>query len=181
MQLAGLLARRREVLLPRVLELYRASDPSAASLAAREADPFRDPVGATVREALEALYDGLTEGRSPGELAGPIDRIVQLRAVQGVPPSEAVGFVHLLGRAARELLHASEGEERVEATRALVALEAAERGLLLVAFDRYAAARERLFAIRLKSELARVGVLLRRARLAGEEEEPVEAWAGGAP
>ena len=177
MRLAELLTRHRDRLLARLVELYWEGDPGDAAFARKAADPFRNPVGATVTGALRDLYDGLAAGREPAELAGPIDRLVRLRAVQGFTPSAAVSFPLLVRRAVREGL--SPGEV-TEAGEALAGFESTERDLLLAVVDRYVACREQLYAGRLKSEVARVGAVLRRAG-ATEPEEPAESWTGGAP
>ena len=176
MRLAELMTRRRDQLLGRLVELYWEGDPGDAAFARKPADPFHNPVGATVTGALRDLYDGLAAGREAAELEGPIDRLVRLRAVQGFAPSAAVSFPLLVRRAVRETLA---GEELERAAGALAAFEETERELLLAAVDRYVACREQLLAGRLKSEAARVGAVLRRAGLADSEEN--ESWAGGAP
>jgi hypothetical protein len=175
-RLAELMTLRRDQLLGRLVELYWEGDPGGAAFARRPADPFHNPVGATVTGALRDLYDGLAAGRDPADLVNPIDRLVRLRAVQGFAPSVAVSFPLLVRRAVREGLA---GDELERASEALAAFEETERGLLLAAVDRYVACREQLLAGRLKSEVARVGAVLRRAGHADPEE--AESWAGGAP
>ena len=191
MRLAELLVRRRDLLFPRFVELTWATDPGGAAFAKREADPFQNPVGATVTGALREIYDGLAAGLGAAGVAAAIDRMVRLRAVQGLAPSEAVRFTLLLRQAVLESLAASEAREDKEDKEgregeavALSELEVVERELLLLAVDRYVACREKLFDGRLKSELARVGAILRRVPgISGPADpaDPAEAWGGGAP
>lgn len=181
MRLAELLARRRNLVFPRFVELTWSTDPGGAAFAVREPDPFHNPVGATVAGALREIYDGLAEGIGAAGLAAPVDRMVRLRAVQGLAPSEAVRFTLFIRQAVLDSFPAGEasGVEGADAE-ALSELEAVERQLLFLAVDRYVACREKLFEGRLKSELARVGAILRRVEMSGPEE-PAEAWGGGAP
>ena len=197
MRLAELLVRRRDLLFPRFVELTWATDPGGAAFAKREADPFQNPVGATVTGALREIYDGLAAGLGAADVAAAVERMVRLRAVQGLAPSEAVRFTLLLRQAVLESLAASEAREDKEGKEgregregregeaaALSELEVVERELLLLAVDRYVACREKLFDGRLKSELARVGAILRRVPgMSGPADpaDPAEAWNGGAP
>ena len=188
MRLAELLVRRRDLLFPRFVELTWATDPGGAAFAKREADPFQNPVGATVTGALREIYDGLAAGLGAADVAAAVERMVRLRAVQGLAPSEAVRFTLLLRQAVLESLAASEAREDKEGREgeaaALSELEVVERELLLLAVDRYVACREKLFDGRLKSELARVGAILRRVPgMSGPADpaDPAEAWGGGAP
>ena len=175
MRLAEILTRHRDQLLAPLVALAWEGDPGREAFSRREADPFHNPVGAIVTGAIRDLYDGLATGTKVAALAGPVERLVQLRAVQEVAPSAAVSFAFLLARALREQLPPA---VRADAAEALLELELIERELLLLAFDRYAACRESLHEGRLRAETARVGAILRRL---DPPPEPVESWAGGAP
>lgn len=151
---------RREAVLDRwfqaVLETYPAD---TARFLAAGGDPFANPVGHTVRQGLERLYDGLAVERTTGELAAAIDGIVRIRAVQELAPSAAVGFVYKLKTILREEL-AGSGLQSAESA----ALENGVDRLALVAFDVYTQCREKIFEIRVReikeSQLlaARLGV-----------------------
>ena len=90
-------------------------------------DPFHNPVGHTVGEVLPILADVALGERPLADAAEPLDRLMRIRAVQEVRPSEAVGFL---------LPHAS---------------------LALMAFDAYMRCREELHAIQLRELRKRVG------------------------
>ncbi len=140
------LAARRAAVLERWLQVVFASyaDETARFLAA-VADPFSNPVGHTLRQGLERIYDGLALGPQPAELAAAVDGIVRIRAVQELSPSTAVGFVFALrGILREELAGAGLSEEDREA------LAAAVDRAALAAFDVYTMCREKIFAIRVR-------------------------------
>ena len=158
MSLVELLTARRRAVLDAWRERVRATypEPTRAFLA-RGGDPFANPVGHALLAGTAALFDGLVRGADPAELAGALDEIVRIRAIQEFTAARAVGFVFFLKDAARGAVKAAEGrpeewrawEDRVDA-------------LALLAFDRYARFREEVW--RLKAAEAR--------RLAGRIEEP---------
>ena len=86
--------------LARALESYSAE---TAHFLATEKDPFRNPVGQTLRANLAVL---LEEVLGDGSAAAPVmdsarvrsalENIARIRAVQDATASEAVGFVFLL-------------------------------------------------------------------------------------
>lgn len=108
-------------------------------------DPFANPVGNTLRQGLERLYDGLVADAPPAEIAAAIDGIVRIRAVQEFTPSVAVGFVYTLRAILREELAPAGIDPAAQA-----ALEAGIDRLALVAFDVYMRCREKIFEIRVR-------------------------------
>ena len=109
------------------------------------ADPFANPVGHTVRQGLERLYDGLVAGAPDQDFAAAIDGIVRIRAVQEFAPSAAVGFVYALRGILREELAGSGLDAAAQAT-----LDSGVDRLALVAFDTYMKCREKIFEIRVR-------------------------------
>jgi RsbT co-antagonist protein rsbRD N-terminal domain len=103
------------------------------------ADPFRDPVGYTVREALPVLLD-VALGSNPVEDAvAPLERLMRIRAVQDLTPAQAVGFLFELKPLLREFGGPADfaRDGRIDA-------------LALLAFDRYVRCREDAHAIQLR-------------------------------
>ena len=118
----------------RTVESYPA--PSQHFLAC-EADPFRNPVGHALRRAMTVLVSELQAEMKEAPVRAALDSILQIRAVQDLSPSEAVGFVFLL----RPILLAP-GASRP------AMLEARIDRLALMAFDSYMSFRERVAAVR---------------------------------
>ena len=100
---------------------------------AGQKDRFANPVGATLATELPALLDGLLDSAAPDALAAHLDPLIQVRCVQDLSPSQAVGFVLRLKEVVREAL-----AERADDD-ALRPFDARVDGLLLLAFDRFAA------------------------------------------
>jgi hypothetical protein len=121
-------------------------------------DPFSNPVGATLRDNLPVVFDGLL-GREPEpRTAEALDRIVRLRAVQDFTAGQAVGFVYLLKRVLRrDLADAArtdaDGWER---------LDGELDDLAVRAFEAFVRCREKIFEIKADDARRRVFVLQRR-------------------
>jgi hypothetical protein len=134
-------------------------------------DPFRNPVGETLRTALSALADELVGGFDRARVAAALGAIVRIRAVQDFTAAEAVGFVFLARGAAR-----AAGQEAPDAGAGwLEALDARVDEMALAAFDLYARCREEIHAIGARAARRRVYVLERVQGLADDLEAPAPA------
>ena len=139
--------RRGEILAgwrERILAAY----PEAAARFIRDTtDPFANPFGAALREELGTLLDAVLGAVDEERLRAGLDRIVRVRAVQGLPPSAAVGFVldlkPILAALARDYGGGVTGE--------LEGLDREVDRVALAAFDVYAACREQVCEIRVRS------------------------------
>jgi len=158
---------------------------ASATLFLNEKDPFRNPVGATVRRSVTTLLDGLLGEASAEDVDRALDCVVRLRAVQDFTPAQAAGFVFLLKTALARTL----GNEPASASSAQAgAFGARIDALALSAFDIFTACRQRIFELRANEAKARVHSLLRRAGMvedggtAGEGAESESAVTkGGCP
>lgn len=124
-----------------------------ADFLAKGGDRFRNPAADAIRRGTEETLAAFFAKAPREELARALDGIVRLRAVQDFPPSGAVGFVFALKDAVREAAGAD----------AAAALAGRIDDLALVAFDVYAACRQRIADIRVAEAKARLGQLLKRA------------------
>jgi RsbT co-antagonist protein rsbRD N-terminal domain len=169
---------RRAALADRWGELVLATYPGpTTAFLLKERDGFRNPVGVTIRNAVQALTDGLLAGDDPGSLAGPVDAVVRVRAVQDFSPAEAAGFVFLFRRA----LSLELGEELAKTPAAeLLEIDARIDAVALLAWERYTSCREKISAIRSREATARTYALLKRAGLL-EDVKAVEGAAACPP
>jgi hypothetical protein len=154
---------RREAIVDRwralALEIY---PQRASAFIAGERDRFQNPVGHAMGESLTDLYDGLVARAPAEEMRQALDRIVRIRAVQDLPPSEAVGFVFLLKQAIRDVTGVADAgplsrlHERIDR-------------LALEAFDLFVHCREKIYDLRVREIRDRGLTLLerRQARDAG--------------
>ena len=143
------LARRRGAIVAEWFERTIESYPDQSSRFLRgEKDPFRNPVGHTLREGLAVLFDELLAGMDSSRITAALDSIVRIRAVQDSTPSQAVGFLFLLKRILREEepeMEPAEIDTRID-------------GMILLAFDLYMKCREKIYEIRAAEAQRRVFV-----------------------
>jgi hypothetical protein len=130
---------REPILEQWIARTIQSYSPASVPFLSREDDPFRNPVGHTLRESLTALFEQLRGNMETYHIAPALDAIIRIRAVQDLTASQAVGFVFLLKPIVREL--APEPDQ--------VALNDRIDQLALMAFDNYMHCREQLAEIRL--------------------------------
>jgi hypothetical protein len=117
-----------------------------------EKDPFRNPVGHTLRENLAVLLEQLLGGMEPEPAQAALENILRIRAVQDLTASQAVQFVFQL----RPILRKFQAEANYEV------LDARIDQLALWAFEEYARCRERLADLRISESRRGMGVAIAR-------------------
>ncbi len=156
LRLGNAMSSRDPILERWIAETIQSYPPSAAPFLAGENDPFRNPVGHTLRESLTALFDELQGNMDPDRIAHALDALIRIRAVQDLTASQAVGFVFLLKPILLELQ-----PERNPAARDVplgVLLNDRIDRLALMAFDKYMQCREQLADIRVSEGRRRIHV-----------------------
>jgi hypothetical protein len=129
-----------------ILETY---PEEIAKLIGKERDRFVNPVGVTLSEGMEVLYEGLLQGVEADRLSSPLGKILQIRSVQDFSPSQAVAIIPLLKKAIREEIKRS-GMENPQVMDEWFDLESNIDLLSFKAFDLYTKYREKIHEIRLK-------------------------------
>ena len=107
----------------------------------QEKDPFRNPVGAAIREGIPCLVAELFGGMDSGKVSQALEGIVRIRAIQDFSPKQAVGFVFELRDILKDVLPASAEQ--------LGELHKRIDEMALVAFEVFMRCREQLYEIRL--------------------------------
>ena len=102
---------------------------------------FTNPVGYTIREALEKIFNGIFCG-IPSDLNEGIDEIIRLRAVQDFSPSDSVSFILQLKKI---LLQNVPGIGQVDD---FTLINDKIDDALLLAFDVFMNSRERILEIK---------------------------------
>ncbi|MFH1530633.1 MAG: RsbRD N-terminal domain-containing protein [Pseudomonadota bacterium] len=128
-------------------------------------DPFANPVGASVRDALGPLFDAFVADAPVQEYAPHLDRIIRVRCVQDVPASQAVGFVFLLRGILRKTLASQREDARALAE--LMALDARIDRMAACAFDVYAAYVRKIADLKVREMKASVATLMRMSKITG--------------
>ena len=117
-----------------------------------ERDPFRNPIGHTLRTSLTVLVREFFGAMQPAAIDAAFADIMALRSIQALAVEQAVGFVFALRGLVRET-----AEMRP------VEVEARIDRLALSAFRQYLACRERLAELKLNEQLRAFGVARLRA------------------
>ena len=138
-----------EIWLWRVLRTYPCQ---SAEFLARERDPFRNPVGNSIRKTLGTLLSELLLGMDTNRITEALDALMQIQAIQDLAPSRAVGFLFQLKDILR--LQAAGPEREL--------LEGRIDEMALRAFDLYMKYRERTYQARANEARRRVYVMERR-------------------
>lgn len=118
-----------------------------------ERDPFRNPIGHTLRRNLTALVREFFGAMDEATIDAAFAEIMALRSIQDLSVDRAVGFVFTLRGIVLEQTpqpQFTDVEGRVDR-------------LALSAFRQYLACRERLSELKLNEQLRAIGVARRRA------------------
>jgi len=143
----------KEAVLGRWLEHALATYPADGAAAfVRQKDPFANPVGHRLRVGTRAILEALLEGRAVEDCRGPLEDIIQFRAVQEFDASQAVGFVFQLKDVIRDEIGQASSDPSVSAE--LAELERRIDVVALAAFDLFVGCREQICELRV-NELKR--------------------------
>jgi hypothetical protein len=158
MELVELLRARKGAILARCFDLTAGTYPDeTASFLKSEADPFANPVGRALREALEGLLRALIEGGTSADFRQALEEFLRIRAVQTPRASEALAFMGFLRRAIRDEVEAEAarigGADRLRA--AYLGMEDRIGEAVLVACDLYVESRRRIDEVRINEVKAR--------------------------
>jgi hypothetical protein len=137
---------RGEILERWIDDVMKGYPEETAKFLRNQSDRFANPVGASLREGLAELLDGVLRGVEPDELTSALDRVIRVRAVQEFSPSAAVGFVFDLKDLLREVAKGA----GADAAGSLDVLEDRIERLGLHAFDVYMSCREQMWSIRMQ-------------------------------
>lgn len=150
--------------LQQMLQTY--PEPSVNFLS-HQRDPFRNPVGHTLKEGLSILFDELVQPTTVSAMQPALDGIIRIRAVQDISASRAVAFIFLLKR----IVKAEFPKDSVRFADDLAALEVRIDEMALLAFDLFMKCREQIFEIK-ANESRRMTFLAERIHLK-ETADPV--------
>lgn len=190
MGVKDLLAQNRSAIVQKWFDRIAKTYPANSQKFIKEQkDRFANPVGSTIRQGIEGLYEELLRDMDTGKVREYLDSIVRIQAVQDFSPSEALSFIPSLKGIIREELKREMQERRV--LEELSEIETRIDRLTLLAFDRYMRCREKIYEIRMQEMRAQsAGVMgriqggeVRRGgvpgppKAAGDSEEwPMADW-----
>jgi hypothetical protein len=143
-----------------IFESYAAE---AAIFLKKEKDRFDNPMGVSISQGVQGLYDALLVEMDTDRVLAFLDEIIRIRAIQDFSPSQALAFIFLLKNVIREKLAKELRAEDLSGE--LLELESRIDGLALLGFDVYTKRREKLHEVRVNEIKNRVSGLLRRTGL----------------
>jgi hypothetical protein len=145
LSLSAMLSEHKSALVAEWLQQMLQTYPeSSGNFLSRQLDPFRNPVGHTLKEGLSILFDGLVQPADASVIQSAMDSIVRIRAVQDISASGAVAFMFLLKRIIRAELPKDSGRFADE----FAALEVQIDEMTLLAFDLFTKCREQIAEIK---------------------------------
>ena len=164
MELASLLKEHRRSILDRWFALIIQTYPrDSAEFLTRQKDPFSNPVGHAIAQALGPIYDQVVSGLDADRVRDALDRVIRIRSVQEFTSSQAVAFVFQLKTVIRDTLadriqgpfHDLHGSGEPGG---LAEIAARIDAVALLAFEKYVECRETLHEIRCREIRNRVAL-----------------------
>jgi hypothetical protein len=173
MNLKNILSEKRPVILKRwidhILDTYPAD---TANFLREKKNRFANPVGHSVSEGVEGIFEDLLQGIDKSRVSVFLDNIIRIRAIQEFTPSQAISFVFFLKKIIRDELAKEIRENSLSDE--LTLLETHIDSLGLLAFDIFMSCREKLYDIKANEMKNMTFRLLQKANLICEKpgDEP---------
>ena len=133
------------------------SDEAAGFIKGKQ-DRIQNPMGYAIKEMVESVLGCLASGCDDRELESAMYPVIQMRAVQGFSPSEAVSFILLLRDSVSGLARKNEAFPEI-----MLEFDEAVIGLMSRAFDIYSGCREKLSEIKQEELKRNLYMLLRKS------------------
>ena len=171
--LKNILSEKRPVILKRWIDHILETYPAETATFLREKEGrFANPVGHSVAEGVEGIFDDLLHGIDKDKVSVFLDNIIRIRAIQEFTPSQAIAFVFALKKIIRDGLAKEIRENGLFDELALLDQNIDSLGLL--AFDIFMRCREKLYDIKANEMRHMTFRLLQKANLISEQpgEEP---------
>jgi len=171
MDLKQLLQKRKTTIVKKWFDAVTETYPDDTSrFLNKQKDQFTNPVGYTISEGIEHLFDALLEGMLQDKVSAFLDSIIRIRAIQDFTPSEAVAFIFRLKKVIRQEL----GDDILKQqgmSEALSTFDSAIDDLALFAFDIYMKCREKIYELKANEARNMTFRLLQKAQLIEQNKE----------
>jgi hypothetical protein len=166
MALTKLLTQHKDAILQKWLNLIADTYPPESSTFLKGKDRFSNPVGYTISQEINSLYEELLQGQVDSDkMSTSLDNIIRIRAIQDFSPHEAVSFVFLLKKAMLEDL--GNEIEKEQSFREWLDFEPEIDKLASAAFDKYVECREQICELRVKEVKADREIAFKLLNLVG--------------
>lgn len=147
MKTEDILSQKKAEIISRWIDLLLNSYDSSSFFKTTK-DCISNPVGHTLSKGLQELFAIIVDGGDIQRVAGPLEEIIKIRAVQDFTPSQSVSFIFILKKLLRDELSGKVANGAPLAEMAEIDARIDETALM--AFNIYMACRERLFQIRMQ-------------------------------
>lgn len=169
MELSNLLVSKKTNILKKWFnEILRTYPADTSAFLKTDKDPFSNPVGQTILQGIEGIFDELLIGEGNERISQFLDNIIRIRAVQDFTASKALSFIFPLKKVIREELK-NELNDRLSAE--LVILEDRIDNLFLISLDIFMQCREKIYEIKANEVKNMTFKLLQKAKLITEVPE----------
>lgn len=176
MTLLHILEAEKHAIVDRWFALILSTYPADAAQFFRSKSSFTNPVGQSISQGIDDIFDGLLTGAEPETFRPFLDSIIRIRAVQDFTASQAVIFIFHLKTAIRERCL---GRIRAEGMlQDLLLMESRIDELAIMAFDIFMRCREKLYDLKANELKDRTLWLLKRTGFLTEVEDMPEQAAG---
>lgn len=167
MRLNTLLAQRKTAIVKKWFAATIETYPSdTAKFLKSQKDPFANPVGRTIYQGLEALFDELQKESNREAVQSLLDPIIRIRAVQNFSPSQAISFIFFLKDVVRDNIKKEDSQEQFFSDLLLFESKIDELGL--IAFNLYMQCREKIYELKANEMKNRTFRAFERAGLVRE-------------
>ena len=171
MDLKQLLQKRKTTIVKKWFDAVTETYPDDTSrFLNKQKDQFTNPVGYTISEGIEHLFDALLQGMLQDKVSAFLDSIIRIRAIQDFTPSEAVAFIFRLKKVIRQEL----GDDILKQqgmSEALSTFDSAIDDLALFAFDIYMKCREKIYELKANEARNLTFRLLQKAQMIEQNKE----------
>jgi hypothetical protein len=171
MDLKKLLQERKTPIVKRWIDAVTETYPDDTSrFLKKQKDQFANPVGYTISQGIEHLFDALLQGMLQDKVSAFLDSIIRIRAIQDFTPSEAVAFIFRLKKVIRQEL----GDDILKQQgmpEALSTFDSTIDDLALYAFDIYMKCREKIYELKANEARNMTFRLLQKAQMIEQNKE----------
>ncbi len=165
------LTAKKSAILKKWFDAVAATYPAdTAGFLKKQKAQFTNPVGFTLSEGLEGLFEALLKGMIPDTVKTFLDGIVRIRAIQDFTPSEAVSFIFQLKKIIRQEL-GTETLQQPGMNDEMIAFDSSIDELALYSFDIYMNCREKIYELKANEARNMTFRLLQQAKLIVDNQD----------
>lgn len=159
------ISEQKEQILSSWFEEFLKAYPPEAAIYFRNVDNcFGNPVGYTTYQSMLAILDALLKAEDP---LSALDDLIHIQASQGFPPSQALAFILAL----KDIVSSNLSDAAYQSEE-FQKFNSSVDNLLLKAFDKYSACREKIYDLKVKEATRQMQRILERWEASLAESGP---------